>query len=369
MRLDPFRSERDRRTAKVIEILRRRADLRRARGQAVPPALRKTIAEFDRPPHRRLRPRAGSAAVTIVEAERASTPCVRALLDTHAHLRDRQGRRGKTTVAAALGLAAAARGSRAIVCDLAGSDQLARAFGRPAGAASCADPAPVVGLARPPGRARGVAPPPARRRCGGRRAHPLAGVHPLRRRRARSEGASHHRQGRRPRAAPGLRRRDRRRPLHGHALGMLAAPRTRGRRRADRSGRHAGPGAARLPRRPRPAGYVGVTLPEEMAVEEVLDLERDLPDAIGRELDLIVVNGLYPDRFSDEEAERLQRRHRALAGRSGPRSPSTGTREPRRSSSGHCRSRRTRRSSRSRTSSSRDGPPEYEALARALSRL
>ena len=50
MRLDPVRSERDRRTATVIEILRRRADLRRARGQAVPAALRDTIAEFDRHP-------------------------------------------------------------------------------------------------------------------------------------------------------------------------------------------------------------------------------------------------------------------------------------------------------------------------------
>jgi hypothetical protein len=55
MRLDPFRSERDRRTATVIEILRRRAALRRARGEVVPPALRKTIAEFDRQP--RSRPR------------------------------------------------------------------------------------------------------------------------------------------------------------------------------------------------------------------------------------------------------------------------------------------------------------------------
>ena len=51
MRLDPFRSERDRRTATVIEILRRRAELRRARGEPVPPALRETIAEFDRHPH------------------------------------------------------------------------------------------------------------------------------------------------------------------------------------------------------------------------------------------------------------------------------------------------------------------------------
>jgi hypothetical protein len=59
MRLDPFRSERDRRTATVIEILRRRAAQRRARGESVPPALSETIAEFDRHPqhlseHRRV---------------------------------------------------------------------------------------------------------------------------------------------------------------------------------------------------------------------------------------------------------------------------------------------------------------------------
>ena len=52
MRLDPFRSERDRRTAMVIDILRRRAEKRRARGQAVPPALSETVAEFDRRPRR-----------------------------------------------------------------------------------------------------------------------------------------------------------------------------------------------------------------------------------------------------------------------------------------------------------------------------
>jgi hypothetical protein len=47
----PVRLERDRRTATVIEILRQRAEQRRARGQAVPPALSETIAEFDRHPH------------------------------------------------------------------------------------------------------------------------------------------------------------------------------------------------------------------------------------------------------------------------------------------------------------------------------
>jgi hypothetical protein len=36
------------RTEAVIEILRRRAELRRARGDAAPPALRRALDDFDR---------------------------------------------------------------------------------------------------------------------------------------------------------------------------------------------------------------------------------------------------------------------------------------------------------------------------------
>jgi hypothetical protein len=52
MRLDSFRSERERRTMTVIEILRRRAAQRRTRGEPVPPALSATIAEAHRHSHR-----------------------------------------------------------------------------------------------------------------------------------------------------------------------------------------------------------------------------------------------------------------------------------------------------------------------------
>jgi len=48
MRLDSFRSERERRTVTVIELLRRRAEQRRARGLPVPPALSATLAEAGR---------------------------------------------------------------------------------------------------------------------------------------------------------------------------------------------------------------------------------------------------------------------------------------------------------------------------------
>jgi hypothetical protein len=57
MHVHPLHLDRQRRTEAVIEILRRRAEQRRARGQSVPPALRRAIDDSDRQP--RL-PRPGS---------------------------------------------------------------------------------------------------------------------------------------------------------------------------------------------------------------------------------------------------------------------------------------------------------------------
>ncbi|HEY8537133.1 MAG TPA: hypothetical protein VIL25_11805, partial [Vicinamibacterales bacterium] len=95
-------------------------------------------------------------------------------------------------------------------------------------------------------------------------------------------------------------------PATGHALAMLGAPRTFSRLGAI------GPvtrEAAELARRladPAFAAYVGVTAPEPMAVEELFMLARSLPSTVGRGLDLVVVNAVHPDRFSDEEARRLR---------------------------------------------------------------
>lgn len=55
MHAHPLHMDQQRRTRAVIEILRQRADLRRARGQAVPPALGRAIDDYDRharPPRR-----------------------------------------------------------------------------------------------------------------------------------------------------------------------------------------------------------------------------------------------------------------------------------------------------------------------------
>ena len=53
-----------------------------------------------------------------------------ALLRDRASVRHRQGRRRKTTVAAAIGLAAAQIGRRTIVCEVAEQDRMSRAFAR-----------------------------------------------------------------------------------------------------------------------------------------------------------------------------------------------------------------------------------------------
>jgi len=95
-------------------------------------------------------------------------------------------------------------------------------------------------------------------------------------------------------------------PATGHALGMLSAPQTIGRVAT------AGPVGAQARAvheflaDPERTDYVGVALPEEMPVHELLDLDAGLQQTMGRGLDLVVVDGVYPDRFSDAEAERLR---------------------------------------------------------------
>jgi anion-transporting ArsA/GET3 family ATPase len=94
-------------------------------------------------------------------------------------------------------------------------------------------------------------------------------------------------------------------PSTGHALAMLTAPRTfAGIITAGPVARETVALRDRL-EDPSFTTYVGVTLPEPMAIAELLELERDLPGAIGRGLDLIIVNAVHPDRFTDQEAERL----------------------------------------------------------------
>jgi anion-transporting ArsA/GET3 family ATPase len=96
-------------------------------------------------------------------------------------------------------------------------------------------------------------------------------------------------------------------PSTGHALGMLSAAGT-----VSRIASHGPIGSqARglhdyLADAERTA-YVGVSLPEEMSVHELLELDAGLHRAVGRGLDLVVVNAVFPDRFTAPEARELRR--------------------------------------------------------------
>jgi anion-transporting ArsA/GET3 family ATPase len=54
-------------------------------------------------------------------------------------------------------------------------------------------------------------------------------------------------------------------------------------------------------------GVAIVALPEEMPVNESAALERDLRDEVGVAVDRVYLNGLYPERFTNEETDRLRK--------------------------------------------------------------
>ena len=92
-------------------------------------------------------------------------------------------------------------------------------------------------------------------------------------------------------------------PATGHGLGMLRAPRTFGdiarvgpiRHQADRIDEFVVSDRT---------GVLAVALPEEMPVNETLEYRDELRSFRG-ELDAVAVNALYPERFTDEEIASL----------------------------------------------------------------
>ncbi len=94
-------------------------------------------------------------------------------------------------------------------------------------------------------------------------------------------------------------------PATGHALGLLRSPHTFG------AIARVGPIAkqsqrvAELVEDAELTGYVGVTLPSDMAVTETIELQDGLREQLGRSLDLVVVNGLLPRRFTAGEVEKI----------------------------------------------------------------
>jgi anion-transporting ArsA/GET3 family ATPase len=94
-------------------------------------------------------------------------------------------------------------------------------------------------------------------------------------------------------------------PATGHGIGFLQTPRT------FAAIARVGPihsQAQQLDRLITDRDHTGVAivaLPEEMPVNESASLEQDLLDDVGVAVDRVYMNGLYPERFSNEEAERL----------------------------------------------------------------
>jgi anion-transporting ArsA/GET3 family ATPase len=94
-------------------------------------------------------------------------------------------------------------------------------------------------------------------------------------------------------------------PATGHGVGFLQTPRT------FASIARVGPihsQAQQLDRFITDHDHTGtaiVALPEEMPVNESMALERDLRDEVGVAVDRVYLNGLYPERFKKEDAEKL----------------------------------------------------------------
>jgi anion-transporting ArsA/GET3 family ATPase len=95
-------------------------------------------------------------------------------------------------------------------------------------------------------------------------------------------------------------------PATGHGLAMLRAPSTYASiARVGPVGRH----AERIDsfiRDPAQSGVLTVALPEEMPVNETMEFERALERELGMSVDTIVVNALHPSHFNAEEAARLE---------------------------------------------------------------
>jgi anion-transporting ArsA/GET3 family ATPase len=95
-------------------------------------------------------------------------------------------------------------------------------------------------------------------------------------------------------------------PATGHGIAMLRAPSTyAGVARVGPIRRQALQIDAFLRDRRR-TGVVVVALPEEMPVNETLELERRLGEEMEMAIDTAIVNALYPERFSGAEAKRLR---------------------------------------------------------------
>ncbi len=237
-----------------------------------------------------------------------------ALLDKRLVVVTGKGGVGKTTVAAALGLLAARQGRRTVVCEVAQQERLAGLFGaRDVGHGEVELAPGLFSVSVQPERA----------------------MHEWLRHQLKSGALAgllgHSRLfGYLTAAAPGvtelvtvgkvwdLAQVERRTggspfdlvimdaPATGHALALLRAPRTYANiARVGPIARQAASIDAFL-RDSSATGVLSVALPEEMPVNETVDLEQRLADDLGMDVGQVVANGVLPARFTAADARRLR---------------------------------------------------------------
>jgi anion-transporting ArsA/GET3 family ATPase len=94
-------------------------------------------------------------------------------------------------------------------------------------------------------------------------------------------------------------------PATGHGVALLRAPRTYASIARMGPIHRQGLRIDAFVRDPELTGVLAVALPEEMPVNETIDLGGRLRAEMGMAIDAIVVNGVYPERFTSAEAERI----------------------------------------------------------------
>jgi anion-transporting ArsA/GET3 family ATPase len=95
-------------------------------------------------------------------------------------------------------------------------------------------------------------------------------------------------------------------PATGHGLAMLRAPSTYANiARVGPVGRHAERIDSFL-RDSRQTGVLAVALPEEMPVNETVEFERALDRELGMAIDAILVNAVHPVRFRPPDVQRIR---------------------------------------------------------------
>jgi anion-transporting ArsA/GET3 family ATPase len=244
------------------------------------------------------------------------------LLDRRLVVVTGKGGVGKTTVAAALGLLAARRGKRTVVCEVAEQERLAALFGIGGVGHEERELAPGLhAVSVQPGRAKDEW---LRHQLkSATLAGALGGSRVFQYLTAAAPGLSELVTIGKVWDLAQLQRRTGDKvfdlaivdaPSTGHGLAMLRAPSTYASvARVGPISRQAGIIDSFL-RDPGSTAVLVVALAEEMPVSETIEFERRLGEELGMVVEYVIVNAVYPQRFAAAEAERLG----SLDGRASP---------------------------------------------------